>query len=445
MSSLLYRLQPFPVKIRSISRVLGANMESQDEDQFVGVLSGSKMEALERIKSPSVNLLKDLFESSEFELRLCGGAVRDILLGRHPKDLDFATTATPSEMVELFDSRDVRRDINSAGMSHGTVTCRIFEENFEVTTLRVDDVTDGRHAKVSFTKSWKEDASRRDLTINSMFLSLDGKLFDYFDGRSHLEKRLLRFVNDPALRIKEDYLRILRYFRFFGRIADKDTRHDPDILDAIKTHSGGLEIISGERLWQELSQILSGNQAPHLIKKMHECDLLSHLGFPDQINLKRFNEIYEKTLHLSPSVMIYIASLIEDEDEMMKIRKRLRLSNADLSVGLFIIRNRAMDSSGENMMNKYEDILVSSYRKDKNTLQSFFEFIKYSGNIHVMKYFENYQIPKFPINGTLLKKETSLKGRALGEMMNKLFELWQHSRYQLTCEQLLEIYHQELK
>lgn len=131
---------------------------------------------------------------------------------KKPTDIDFATTATPSEMRAMFEVEEVRM-VNVNGEKHGTITPRIKENQFEVTTLRVDDKTDGRHAEVTFTTDWMIDASRRDLTINSMFLDFDGNVYDFFYGYEDLLKRRVKFVGDPAQRILEDYLRILRYFR----------------------------------------------------------------------------------------------------------------------------------------------------------------------------------------------------------------------------------------
>lgn len=126
--------------------------------------------------------LRDLFDRHEFPLRLAGGPVRDILNGKTPTDLDFATTATPEQMKNMFAKEGVRV-INELGEKHGTITARINDRvNYEVTTLRIDKVTDGRHAEVEFTTDWQIDANRRDLTINSMFLDLEGNLYDYFKG-----------------------------------------------------------------------------------------------------------------------------------------------------------------------------------------------------------------------------------------------------------------------
>ena len=141
----------------------------------------------------------------------------------------------------------------------------------------MDQVTDGRHAVVQFVSDWKEDALRRDLTINAMSLSLDGTLYDYFDGEKHLMERRILFVGDPWSRIREDYLRILRYFRFYGRIAPSEGHHDEDTVRAIRELAEGLRRVSAERVWSEMSRILVGRQAPGLLRKIYELGVAEHI------------------------------------------------------------------------------------------------------------------------------------------------------------------------
>lgn len=228
--------------------------------------------------SPELKTLASLFKEYGYELRIAGGAVRDLLMKIQPKDLDFATTATPDQMKEMFTTEGIRM-INTKGEKHGTVTARINDkENFEVTTLRIDLRTDGRHADVEFTTDWKLDANRRDLTINSMFLGLDGTLYDYFGGHQDLLQRRLVFVGDAGTRIQEDYLRILRYFRFYGRIAQQAECHEEKTLEAIKSNADGLLRISGERVWSELRKILEGNFAGDLMKIMLSLGIGHYIG-----------------------------------------------------------------------------------------------------------------------------------------------------------------------
>ena len=229
----------------------------------------------ELIAREEVSTLASVFKKYNYELRIAGGAVRDFLHPSGevvPNDIDFATDATPQQMKDMFEKENIRMINVEGGEKHGTITARILDkENFEVTTLRVDKVTDGRKAEVEFTKDWQIDAERRDLTINSMFLGLDGKLYDYFDGRKDLLGERIAFVGSAVRRIQEDYLRILRYFRFYGRVVGVNTDvndssvpkhrlkvHEEETINAIKSNSGGLSSISGERIWSEWKKILSG-------------------------------------------------------------------------------------------------------------------------------------------------------------------------------------------
>ena len=195
------------------------------------------------IMTSDLKYIFDLFEKYSFELRIAGGAVRDLLMGIKPHDIDFATTATPDQMKEIFTKENIRM-LNTNGEKHGTITIRLDDkENYEITTLRIDVNTDGRHAEVRFTNDWKLDSNRRDLTINSIFLCFDGTIIDYFNGYEDLKNHRVKFVGDPSTRIQEDYLRILRYFRFYGRIANCEDNHDSLSVEAIKNNSVGLKSI----------------------------------------------------------------------------------------------------------------------------------------------------------------------------------------------------------
>ncbi len=138
--------------------------------------------------------------------------------------------------------------------------------------------TDGRHASVEFVKDWKIDATRRDLTINAMSLSLDGQLYDYFSGEQHLANKRILFVGNPRARIEEDYLRILRYFRFYGRFVPSADMHDVDTLDAIRELGVGLRRISVERIWMEMRKIVLENHAPSLVALMKDLGVADHIG-----------------------------------------------------------------------------------------------------------------------------------------------------------------------
>ncbi|CAG9789363.1 unnamed protein product [Diatraea saccharalis] len=236
------------------------------------------------IFTPEVQQLRNIFDKHNYEIRIAGGAVRDLLLKQKPTDLDFATVATPQQMKDMFTVENIRM-INMNGEKHGTITPRINDkENFEVTTLRIDMITDGRHAEVEFTTDWKLDANRRDLTINSMFLGFDGSVYDYFYGYEDLQNRRIAFVGDPDVRVKEDYLRIMRYFRFYGKIAQYPDRHEEETLKILKNNVDGLQNISGERIWVELKKTLQGNFAGYLLKTMIDVGVGPFIGMLYQCN-----------------------------------------------------------------------------------------------------------------------------------------------------------------
>lgn len=233
-------------------------------------------QSFKELLTPDLLRLESVFHASGYEFRLVGGVVRDLLLEKTPKDVDIATECTPDVMMKLFEAHGIR--YIPTGLEHGTVTAHINHKDYEVTTLRLDRVTDGRHAEVEFTKDWREDAERRDLTINAMSLDLQGNLYDYFDGEKHLAEKRVVFVGDARKRIREDFLRILRYFRFYGRIVPSPELHDAATLDAIREAADGLRQISVERVWVEVGQILQGNHAPHLLRTMYSLQVARHIG-----------------------------------------------------------------------------------------------------------------------------------------------------------------------
>lgn len=202
--------------------------------------------------------------------RLVGGCVRDSFAGRPVSDIDLATPDSPDQVVAALDSAGLRAI--PTGIAHGTVTALSEKEGFEITTLRRDSETDGRHAVVTFTDDWQEDAARRDFTINAMSMTPDGEVFDYFGGVADLRAGIVRFVGDPATRIAEDYLRILRFFRFFARYGTGAP--DGPALCAIAEAVPGLARLSGERVWSELRRILEAPAPDEAISLMARSGVL---------------------------------------------------------------------------------------------------------------------------------------------------------------------------
>ena len=203
--------------------------------------------------------LQKTLTDAGFKTMAVGGFVRDYLLGRKWSDIDLATQALPSEVIKLFMTRGI--DTYETGLKHGTVTAVLKGFNFEVTTLRLDKKCDGRHAEVEFTKSFEEDAKRRDFTINAMYMDLETmQLYDFVNGKQDIDDKILRFVGNPIDRIKEDYLRILRYFRFQSQLGfDTDDWYYHNIYDYLNY----LVCISPERIREEFFKLIVGD---HVLK-----------------------------------------------------------------------------------------------------------------------------------------------------------------------------------
>ena len=232
-----------------------------------------KVRKLPYIFPPAVQKAFDAFENRA-EIRICGGAVRDLLLGKTPKDWDMCTTALPADVLTIVEKVGLRPYDLSNG--HGTISFTFEGDTVEITTLRVDEKTDGRHAEVRFVDDFKLDAARRDFTFNAMSMSSNGWVHDYFGGIEDLQNGRIRFVGDADERMKEDYLRILRYFRFLGRYG-VDSRSAYDAA-AIKRNLEGLKQISGERIWMEMQQIFAGPNNQKVVEVMNGLGVFGVLG-----------------------------------------------------------------------------------------------------------------------------------------------------------------------
>ncbi|XP_071495847.1 CCA tRNA nucleotidyltransferase 1, mitochondrial-like [Diadema antillarum] len=388
-----------------------------------------------QIFTPQLRELAHLFERNGYELRIAGGAVRDLLMKKQPQDVDFATTATPEQMKDMFTRENIRM-INSKGEKHGTITARMHDkENFEITTLRIDRTTDGRHAEVEFTTDWRTDAERRDLTINSMFLGLDGTLYDFFSGRSDLERCHIAFVGDAATRIREDYLRILRYFRFYGRIARESNAHDADTLKAIKENGPGLGKISGERIWMELKKILAGNFAAELIHCIYDLDLPQYIGLPPGSDLRELHEVSRRSQPLHPHPVTLLSSLFKDENDVLAMEQRMKVSTEERKTALFVVQERGRKPHNKPLK-PYQDIIVCS--KEKNIVKYVEEVLKYQGESQLLTDLRAWDTAKFPVTGKDLLGVGVPKGKGFGAVLDEVRQWWLDSDFKATREELLE-------
>jgi tRNA nucleotidyltransferase/poly(A) polymerase len=272
-----------------------------------------------------------LLERYGFAARFAGGCVRDKLMGIAPKDFDIATAAIPQEVINVCFQHEMKTI--PTGIDHGTLTVMTLSGPVEVTTLRRDVASDGRHAVVEFAgATFETDAARRDFTINAMFEDAHGQVYDYFGGLSDLQKKVLRFVGDPPARIKEDYLRILRFFRFWARFG-----FDPDkeALIAIHENMEGLGRLSQERITSEFLQILDGNYLDVCTKIFQTSGILNKV-LPESKHLNRpdFIVIGPGSAHLEGEIRVIcrFITMLDPNDpkwtsaKINTLAKRMRLS-----------------------------------------------------------------------------------------------------------------------
>jgi poly(A) polymerase len=272
------------------------------------------------------------------EARVVGGAVRDALIGRPVADVDLATPRSPQQVLAALQQSGLQGV--PTGLAHGTVTAVSAGRGFEVTTLRRDVATDGRHATVAFTDDWRADAARRDFTINALSMTRDGAVFDFFGGIADLLAGRLRFVGDPRARIREDHLRVLRYFRFYARYTREPP--DPPLRQALRDGSGSLAKLSVERIWSELARILAAPDPRAALALMAELGILAAI-LPEGARLGPLDRLAGAGAPADP--ILRLAAMLTGDPQSVAVR--LRLSNADRE-GLAALAGAPLPQPGDD-------------------------------------------------------------------------------------------------
>ena len=297
-------------------------------------------EKVNKIVNDDLRKLENIFLENGFEIRVVGGAVRDIVDGKEPNDIDLATTATPDQMIDMFKKNSLK--YIPTGLQHGTITVAMQKsgehyltieyEKYEITTLRIDAETDGRHAEVEFTTNWREDAARRDLTFNALSMDFKGVIYDYFGGIEDLKNKESVFVGNVDDRLEEDFLRILRYFRFQGRL--KKPRWNSEVLRSMEKHAKNLQQISGERISTELMKILSNpNTRVEVLKMMDKTGVYHYSG----LSQRDFSKLEDLE---TGDPVVALATITKDESDLENIRNRWKFSNSVFLTIEYILKYR---------------------------------------------------------------------------------------------------------
>lgn len=383
------------------------------------------------------------------EARIVGGAIRNALLGQKVSDIDIATTTLPEETMRRAAGRGFK--VVPTGIEHGTVTVVAGGRPYEVTTLRADVETDGRRAKVAFGRDWKVDAERRDFTINALYARADGTVVDHVGGLRDIETRTLRFIGDAETRIREDFLRILRFFRFFAWYGSG--RPEAQGLKACTRLKDGLTGLSKERIWDELKKLLSAPDPSRALLWMRQTGVLT-LILPESekwgIDAIHGLTRAEEELGWEPDVLLRLESLIPPDAERMEaLGERLRMSNAERArleawaraeaakpnLSDLGLARRIYRGSKQAIIDRLR-LALAAVRVEAagGNAAAMMEAGRYA---RLLEKAEAYEAPRFPLSGGDLIAAGMKKGPQVGRAQRALEDIWIESGFSLDREALL--------
>ena len=376
------------------------------------------------------------------QIRFIGGCVRKALSNENIDDIDLAVDLTPEEVKLILKNNNIK--FFETGIEHGTITAKINNEKLEITSLRRDIKSYGRHADVEFTKKWYEDAARRDFSINCIYADLEGNLYDPFEGKKDLKNGKVKFIGNAENRIREDYLRVLRYIRFFLDYSNQP--HDLDIQKKILKNISGINKISKERLLSELEKIFRSKN----IFKINDDEFLKkilHLVFPELKNIHLLEKLNDQALEIlqSKDFLFWLSMLIIDEtDNTDYFLYKYKLSNNDKRRMKFLYQNYPNLSDNNFFSEKNLHKLV--YYNDKSLVIDLIDFkiCISKKDITKMIKLKNSIIetnkPIFPIKAKNLIEEYNLKeGKELGTKLKKIEDVWVQNNFKITNQEVNRI------
>lgn len=400
------------------------------------------------LKDASLQKLLTVLVSGGEEARIVGGAVRNTLLGQGVADIDIATTCLPEETLRR--AMEAGFKAIPTGIDHGTITVVTEGRPFEVTTLRADLSTDGRHAEVAFGRDWQVDAERRDFSINALYAEADGTVIDLVCGIADIESQTLRFIGDPEQRIREDFLRILRFFRFFAWYGRG--RPDGEGLKACARLKDGLTQLSAERVWSELKKLLSAPDPSRALLWMRQAGVLTTvLPESEKWGIDSIHGLVktEQDLHWTIDPLLRLASIIPpDAVRIGELAARLKLSNsererfegwansalpsAEISETGFAKKLYRSDEQG--VSDRLRLALVSARA---NAITDNAAMMRAGHLSRLLDYLGTYERPKFPLSGVDILDAGFEKGPEIGKIQRALEDEWISSGFTLGREALL--------
>jgi len=389
--------------------------------------SDKSTKPLENIKEAKIifSYLNDI--GKESAVRFVGGCVRKAICGESIDDIDLATSFEPNEVKKRLNKENIK--VLDTGISHGTVTAILNKKKFEITTLRKDVSTDGRHANVEFTSNWEEDASRRDFTINAIYADIEGRIFDPLNGISDLQNGIIKFIGSSEERIQEDYLRILRYFRFFTQYSKAD--YDQNIIRSIKQYINGLNKISNERIFDELKKILTLKNVYRLFSHNTSKEIFLNIfpQFKYYERLKIIDSLDSKLRDKYDNYLILASLILDQTNNHEYFCHKYKMSNSIKNRFKYISIN--FENLGREKFFSEENLKKLIYLSNKSSVGDLLLFsicadkeIKTISIEKLINYVSECEIPKFPISGDYLKKYGYEAGEVLGKKLKSLEEKW---------------------
>jgi poly(A) polymerase len=382
------------------------------------------------------------------EGRVVGGAVRNSLLGLPVADIDIATTLLPEAVVERAAAAGVKAV--PTGIAHGTVTLVVDGKPFEITTLRRDVETDGRRALVAFSDDWQADAERRDLTINALYASADGEVFDMVGGLADLERRNIRFIGDAATRIAEDHLRILRFFRFFAYYGSG--RPDADGLRACAAARSKIAMLSAERVWSEMKKLLAAKDPGRALLWMRQVGILTEV-LPETekwgIDAVPALVATEQALGWTPDPLLRLAAIVPpDAARLAKLAERLRLSKAEAAylqdwANAPGIKDDVSEAAFDRLLYRHDAPGIGARLKlalavARGKAEGDFEEMARTARLSkLLERTTRWKRPVFPVNGADALAAGLSAGPRVGDILGKLEQQWLDSNFALNRTALL--------
>jgi len=388
------------------------------------------------------NILEKNKEKNTQVAMFVGGCVRKFLTDEDIDDIDIASIFSPVELKEKLKNSEFK--IIETGVEHGSVIVVFKSSKFEITTLRQDAKTDGRHAEVTFIDNWKTDSSRRDFTVNAIYMDRNGKIYDPQGGREDLKNNKVRFIGDPSIRIEEDYLRIIRFIRF--SIYYNNKQSEPKIIEAVKLNLNGIKNLSKERILNELYKIFKLKNINILIenKEIKNIFLIAFPEFKYLDRLEKFLLLLKTNILFNSPEMIFSILLVDEKDNYEYFCHKYKVSNKlrkDLS---FIALNYTKFKGEKNYLKK--DLKKNVYSLGKNNIKKLLMFIYFTDSKFSIKLLtkmvleiDKMDIPDFPFNGQYLMNKGLQDGRKIGHALKELEREWVQKDFNLKANEITSI------